>query len=37
MNVTFKVTRVVIITSSNQRLGSAFYRACGVIMENWVV
>ena len=27
----------VIITSSNQRLGSAFCRICGVIMENWVV
>ena len=27
----------VIITSSNRRLGSAFCRICGVIMENWVV
>ena len=27
----------VIITSSNQRLGSVFCRICGVIMENWVV
>ena len=24
-------------TSCNQILGSAFYRLCGVIMENWVV
>jgi len=27
----------VIITSSNQRLGSVFGRICGVIMENRVV
>ena len=27
----------VIITSSNQRLGSVFCRMCGVIMENRVV
>ena len=27
----------IIITSSNQRLGSAFYRICSVTMEKWVV
>ena len=26
-----------LITNSNQRLGSAFYRICSVIMAKWVV
>ena len=26
-----------LFTKSNQRLGSVFYRICGMIMENWVV
>lgn len=32
-----KNKEIIIIISSNERLGSAFHRICSVIMENWVV
>ena len=28
---------IIIVTSSNQRSGIAFYRICSVIVKNWVV
>ena len=32
----FKLPCKKYLTRSNQRLGSAFYRICGVIMANWL-